>query len=286
MIPSSGQARLRPIQHHSRLGYSGPAGGDRPTVAEPGEVLGQLAGRGVAAPRVGVDRLEDHRLQVERDRRVELPRAGRLGLGDLADQLGPVGRRRGRAGGSQLVEGQAQAVDVAPGVAFARGTARGPCSGACRRGRRSGSGRRGSIALARPKSATQTTPVGVEQQVGRLDVAVQDPLRRGRAGGLGHLPADPGDPAPVARPGVLRPGPARPSAGRTGAGGPGRRRGPTASTARTRPAAGRGRSIERSGRRSGRRRRPGPSRRARRACRSRSSRMTRSSPAPGIRGMT
>ncbi len=117
----SGQGRQRLVPADpagQSLGGRRPAGQDRTAVDEPGEVLGQLAGRAVAAPRVGLDRLEDHGLQVDRDRRVDLAGAGRLGLGDLADQLGAVGDVVGRAEGHQLVEGQAQAVDVAPGVAI------------------------------------------------------------------------------------------------------------------------------------------------------------------------
>ena len=79
-------------------------------------------------------------------------------LGDLLDQLGAVGHVVGGSEGHQLVESQAQTVEVAPTVAIPPGTAREPCNGACRRGRRSGSGRRELIALARPKSVIQTTP--------------------------------------------------------------------------------------------------------------------------------
>ena len=54
--------------------------------------------------------------------------------------------------------------------------------------------------LARPKSVTQTLPSGVQQQVRRLDVAVEDALAVGVGQGLGHLDADPRHALPVSRP--------------------------------------------------------------------------------------
>ena len=70
-----------------------------------------------------------------------------------------------------------------------RGTARAPCSGACRGCRRSAV-RPSSSALARPKSVIQTTPVGVQQQVRRLDVAVDDAAGMGVGQTLRRLAAD------------------------------------------------------------------------------------------------
>ena len=67
-----------------------------------------------------------------------------------------------------------------------------------------------SSALARPKSVTQTVPAGVEQEVRRLDVAVEDALLVGVLQGVGHLHADPGHALPVGRPLALGSHPARP----------------------------------------------------------------------------
>ena len=155
---------------------------------------------GVAVARVLVDRLQDDRLQVARDPRVDRPRPRRLVALDLLDQ-----RQRGRAsrrpaGASAARRGSGPASRRRPGRRPGRGTARAPCSGACPGCRRSGSGS-SSSALARPKSVIQTTPVGVEQQVRRLDVAVEDAagVRRG-----------PGPRPPAGRSGprsaVIRPG--------------------------------------------------------------------------------
>ena len=49
-------------------------------------------------------------------------------------------------------------------------------------------------------------PVGVEQQVRRLDVAVEDPLVVGVLQGVGHLDADPRHALPVGLPPGLAPG--------------------------------------------------------------------------------
>ena len=51
-----------------------------------------------------------------------------------------------------------------------------------------------SLALASPKSVTQTVPAGVQQEVRRLDVAVENALLVGVLQGVGHLHADPATP--------------------------------------------------------------------------------------------
>ena len=138
--------------------------------------------------------LSDDRLQVARHRPVQLAAAAAAPRAvTCSDQLCAVRRLERRPQRQQLVERQPQARRRrARGVALALGTAPAPCSGSCRRCRRCGSGRRPSAALASPKSATQTLPSAVEQQVRRLDVAVEDALAVGVLQRLGHLHADPG----------------------------------------------------------------------------------------------
>ena len=106
----------------------------------------------------------------------------------------PMPRRERRLERQHLVERQPQAVDVAP-----RGPpARRNRSGAMYRSVPTTSPGRVSSslpsALARPKSVTQIVPCEVEQQVGRLDVAVEDPV------GVGIVPG----PRPPARPAARR----------------------------------------------------------------------------------
>ena len=90
-------------------------------VEEPLQVLGQLPRRRVALGRVAcADRLEDDRLQVAGHRPVELARPRRLVVRDPLDQLVAVGVVERRPQRQQLVERQAQAVDVAAGVGLPR----------------------------------------------------------------------------------------------------------------------------------------------------------------------
>ena len=88
---------------------------DRLAVQEAPQVVGELLrGRIAAGGRLG-HRLQADRLQVARDLVVELARRPRLVLEDLEDQHPPVAAERAFAG-QQLVEDDARAVDIAPGV--------------------------------------------------------------------------------------------------------------------------------------------------------------------------
>ena len=99
-------------------------------------------GRRVPVRRVAGDRLGDDRLQVARDARRQLLQPRRLLVQHLVDQRVPVRRLERRPQRQQLVQRQAQAVDVATARRTGPGTAPGPCSGSCPRCRRCGSGRR------------------------------------------------------------------------------------------------------------------------------------------------
>jgi hypothetical protein len=57
-----------------KLTTTSAAGEDWLAGQEAAQVLGQLAGAGVAAPGLAGHRLEDHRLQVARDPRIEASR--------------------------------------------------------------------------------------------------------------------------------------------------------------------------------------------------------------------
>ena len=103
--PASTVTTTRPPQHRARPrdpGLRGPSastapradppGQDRLVGQEPPQVLGHRLGRRVPRRRVLVDRLQDDRLQVARDPRVDRPRPRRLLGLDLLDQLEPVRR--------------------------------------------------------------------------------------------------------------------------------------------------------------------------------------------------
>ena len=106
------------------LGQAERLGGvlERPVVEEAAEVLGQVAGPGVAAGGVGVDALADDRVEPPGDLRVEV--AGRRGppcrrssviILDHLEQR-PARRRLGERvlAGDHLEEDQAQGVQVGP----------------------------------------------------------------------------------------------------------------------------------------------------------------------------
>ena len=156
------------------------AGTGRAEIGRPSSQFCRSAARSSAVPyRLPGSFSRHFRQIVSRSRgiagRTTRGRGGSPSVDELDQLVASVARNAGRSV-EQLVERQAQRVDVAARVGTGRRTARGPCSGACRRCRRCGSGRRRSAALARPKSVTQTVPLEVEQQVRRLDVAVQDAL--------------------------------------------------------------------------------------------------------------
>ena len=105
------------LRRHHRQACSARAdapGQDRPVVEEPPQVVGQLAGRLVAVGRVAGDRLEDDRLQVARDARVDLPRRRAASSCDhLVDQLRRSCPRERRPQRRAARRASAQAVDVA-----------------------------------------------------------------------------------------------------------------------------------------------------------------------------
>ena len=123
-------------------------------------------------------------------RGVERPRPGRvLGL-DLLDELEPVGRVEGRPEGEQLVEGQAQGIDVGAAVPLAAE----PLGGhvAERAQDVAGLGQAVVARLGQAEVGDPDDPFGVQQQVRGLDVAVDDPPRMGVGQARRHLPADVG----------------------------------------------------------------------------------------------
>ena len=130
--------------------------------------------------------------------RVEPARPGRLLVQHPLDEPRPLAVREGRAEGQQLVERQAQAVHVAAPVGLAPEPLRGHVP-------------QGPHDIALGRQLVQPFHLGqaevgdpgralrVEQEVRRLDVAVQDPLpvRVGQC--LGDLHPDPGHAAVIAQ---------------------------------------------------------------------------------------
>ena len=176
-----------------------PPGADRLVVEEPGQVLGEVARRLVTVRRPLGQQLQDDRLQVARDPRVEHPGGDRLVRRDLLDQLGGAAALEGGAEGEQLVEGRAQAVEVGPavdradpgllGAHVARGAEQAVVLGQARVGEPSGE----------PEVGDPDEPAAVDQEVRRLDVAVDHAPVVGVPERLGGLAADLGDPPVIGR---------------------------------------------------------------------------------------
>jgi hypothetical protein len=105
--------------------------------------------------------------------------------------LGEGGRQR-----QQFVQRQAQAVDVAPGVGLPAEALRGHVTEGADEVAAVGQAV-GVIDLGQPEVRDPGGPLGVQQQVGRLDVAVQDAVPVGVLQRLGHLHPEPGDAAVI-----------------------------------------------------------------------------------------
>ena len=179
------------------LDCRGTAGLDGAVLEEVLKVLLQLGGGLIAVRRLFGDGLQDDDLQVIGDLGSELSRRCGGTVSDLVDQAAAAAVSVGRPQRQHLVEGEAQAVDVAAGVV-----------GAPELLRRHVLQRADDIAavgqvrlLHRLGQAEVRDPhhaVGVQDQVGGLDVPVQGALAVGIVQGVGHLHAYLRDAAPVA----------------------------------------------------------------------------------------
>ena len=148
---------------------------DRLAIEEPRQVFGQLGGRGVAVGRALRQRLEHDRLQVAGHPAVDQARGHGLAAADLLDQLGGAAAVERRPQRQQLVERGPQAVDVGPAVDRA-----GPrLLGAHVARRAQQAVVMGQPGVGQPASQAEVGhpdgSLGVDQQVRRLDVAMDHP---------------------------------------------------------------------------------------------------------------
>ncbi len=176
-----------------------PAGLDRFQLEEPPEVVGQIARRVVPLHRLLGHRLQDDRLQVDRHGRVEPTRRARLLQRYLAQQLLAAFPVEGRLQRQQLVERHAQRVDVAPMVDDRPLRHRLLGAHVSQRPDHVAGHRQAGFGL-HPRQAEVGDPEvapGVDQQVGRLDVAVDDPQRMRVIQRLGRLHAQVGHGAEI-----------------------------------------------------------------------------------------
>jgi hypothetical protein len=138
----------------------------------------------------------DDRLQVARDLGVEPPQPFGLSLRHLSDQAASVLAAEGGAQRQQLVEGQSQRVDVAAGVGLPVERLRWHEP----QGAEKIAGLGQVVLVARLGQAEVGDPngaAGVDQEIGGLDVAVEDALAVGVLEGVGHLLTDPRHSLPV-----------------------------------------------------------------------------------------
>ena len=152
---------------------------DRLTRAEPAEVLGQVLGRGVAPAGRFLEALQTDRLGGPRQSRLEPRRRDRVAVTDLHERLHGRRRPERRPAGQELVEDGPQSVDVGrradqPRVSL--GLLRGHVAG--RAEDRVGPGDRlsGVEHLGQTEVGHLGQQTRVEQDVGRLQVAMNDPL--------------------------------------------------------------------------------------------------------------
>jgi hypothetical protein len=165
------------------------------TLQVPLQVVGHRAGGEVAGGAIPGDRFEDDRLQVARDGRIELARRHGRAVHDTPQCLPPVAIER-LPQGQQFIERQSQAVDVAADIRLALKPLRGrvlECAGdLARSGQRLELQRLGHAEIGYPDGAGR-----IDQQVCRLNVAVQGSPGMGVVDGPGRLLDDAGGDGPV-----------------------------------------------------------------------------------------
>ncbi len=156
------------------------------------EVLGEGGRGGIPPGRFLLDRLQEDRLQIAVERRVEAAGRDRILGGDLPEELRRTLTRKGPSERHQLVEHQAQGVYVGlggqrPSVAVEL------LRGHVRRGAQELPAERQSLPLHQPDQAEieeAGPPIEPQEEVGGLHIPMDDPLLMGVGQGLGHLRHD------------------------------------------------------------------------------------------------
>ena len=169
---------------------------DRPPFDEPPQLGGQLARRAEPVRPVLGEGLQDDRLQVARDVPVKLSRRRRRVVADPLDQTDLVGLLERRPQGQQLVQRRPQRIDIAAAIrrspeSLGRHVAERPDQLA--RLRAVGA----LLELRQAEVGDPDVAHRVQEQVRRLDVAMQHAATVGVLQGVGHLDADSRDLAEV-----------------------------------------------------------------------------------------
>ncbi len=167
---------------------------DRLAGAEAAEVLGHRRDVGIPPRRVLLERPQADRLQVARHPRQELRGGHRLGVADQVERVQDRRPPERRPAGEHLVERGPQGVLVGgrPGLLGPARLLGGHVAGRAEDRPAARLGRVGLQPLDQPEVGDLGRPVAREQDVGRLDVAVDDPAAVGHVHGPGQRLDDPG----------------------------------------------------------------------------------------------
>ncbi len=159
---------------------------DWPVRQEAAQVLRQCFGTGVALAGVPGQALEHHRFEVAWNVRFDLPRRGRRLVQHTLDQPSPVAVLEGRLQGQHLVQRGAQGVHVALGQRAALKPLRRhePQRADDVPGVRQ---LVGALGLGQPEVRDPNRPLVVQQEIGRLDVAMEHTVAVGIGQRFGHL---------------------------------------------------------------------------------------------------
>ena len=162
---------------------------DRLVVQEPLQIVGQFLGRGVAALRLGGHRFQDNRFQVARDGVVDLSRRGRIAVDNLMHQEMPIVALERWPECQQFVQCDSQRIDVRAMVQhLAVPLSLFRAHVAQRAQQIAGHGEIGpGPGLGQPEVGDQQMPLGVDEQVRRLDVSVDHAHLVGMLEGFSRL---------------------------------------------------------------------------------------------------
>ena len=142
------------------------------------EIVGKILGRGVAVFTALGHALEDYGLQIGRNLGLELSRGSRLVPLDLPDQGGSLGAGKRRLKRQKLVERRPQRINVRAMVDQGNLTQRLLGTHIAQRAHQVAGSSQGGVSLAAGKSKVghPELAVAVQEQVGGLDVAVDDAI--------------------------------------------------------------------------------------------------------------
>ena len=159
------------------FGAADRAGRDRFSARPALQVVGQVAGGGVASGGRFRERLQTDRFRVAINRRVELSRCNRLLFEHLPERLHRRRRLEGRAAGEEFIEDRSQRVDVGRGTKLggpARSLLWRHVAGRSQNGTGLSLPRFVLQSFRQTKVADLGQAIGGQQHIGRFQIAVED----------------------------------------------------------------------------------------------------------------